>query len=499
MLFNSYFFLFVFLPTTLAAFHLLRRESWPKALAAVSMLSLIFYASWDPRYLALLVPSLLINYWLGDTIARTRQRGWLIAGIAANLAVIGWFKYSLFLYVNLTGGAEAPDFLRDIALPLGISFITFQKIAYLVDIWRGYPKATSFGRFAFFVLFFPQLIAGPIVLFRNIDRQVGHGPRPAARYRAMAYFGLIVFAIGLFKKVIFADGLGYFADTIFGFAAEQPSALSAADAWLGALTYSLQLYFDFSAYSDMAIGMGFMFGFRLPTNFNSPYHASTIIDFWRRWHMTLSTFFREYVYIPLGGNRRGIAWQAVFVIVVFLLTGLWHGAGWTFIIWGGIHGLLVLTNHLWVRWSPIRLPHLLTWPATVLAAVVLWVIFRSPNWTVATKVLTAMTFTGPEVAARALDDTLAYGPAWAMTAAIGVIALVTPNSRRLARHLRRGVWVIHPTTQSPRRGGPGRSRRSDVAPARPGFLVQAVITAVLLYFAIASIGTMQSKFIYFNF
>jgi D-alanyl-lipoteichoic acid acyltransferase DltB (MBOAT superfamily) len=491
VLFNSYFFLFAFLPTALAAFHLLRRESWTRALAAVSVLSLIFYASWDPRYLALLVPSLLINYWLGEQIARTRNthpgRVWLVAGIAANLAVIGWFKYSLFFYVNLTGGAAAPDFLRDIALPLGISFITFQKIAYLVDIWRGHPKASSFSRFAFFVLFFPQLIAGPIVLFRNLDRQVGRGPRTASRYRSMAYFGLILFAIGLFKKAIMADGIAYFADTIFAFAAEQPT-LRPSDAWLGALTYSLQLYFDFSAYSDMAIGIGFMFGFRLPTNFNSPYQAATIIDFWRRWHMTLSAFFREYVYIPLGGNRRGAAWQAVFVIIVFLLTGLWHGAGWTFVAWGGIHGLLVLTNHLWARftpgWSPIRLPYLVTWPATVLAAVCLWVIFRSPNWAVAARVLTAMTFSVPDTATRAFNDGLVYGPAWAMTIAIGAIALFMPNSRRLARHLRQGRW-------------PGR--RTRTASAQPAFVLQALIAGAILYFAIASIGTMQSKFIYFNF
>ena len=483
MLFNSYFFLFAFLPTTLVSFHLLRRESWPRALAAVSVFSLVFYASWDPRYLALLVPSLLVNYWLGETLARTRRRAWLVAGVAANLAVIGWFKYSLFFYVNITGGADAPEFLRDIALPLGISFITFQKIAYLVDIWRGYPKASSFGRFAFFVLFFPQLIAGPIVLFRNLDRQVGRGPRPEARYRSMMYLGLILFAIGLFKKVLFADGLGYFADLIFGFAAEN-AAVTASDAWLGALAYSLQLYFDFSAYSDMAIGIALMFGFRLPTNFNSPYQASTIIDFWRRWHMTLTAFFREYVYIPLGGNRRGAALQALFVAIVFLLTGLWHGAGWTFVAWGAIHGLLVLTNHLWARWSPVRLPRLLTWPATVLAAVCLWVVFRAPNWAVATKMLTAMALNGPATDARAFADTLAYGPAWALTIAIGIVALFVPNSRRIARLLRRGRWA--------------RAREAGTAPAQP-LWVPMVITGVILYFAIASIGTMQSKFIYFNF
>ena len=485
LLFNSYFFLFAFLPTALGAFHLLRRESWTRALAAVSLLSLVFYASWDPRYLALLGPSLVVNYWLGEQLARTRSRAWLCIGVAANLAVIGWFKYAFFFYVTFSGGAEAPDFLRDIALPLGISFITFQKIAYLVDVWRGHPKAASFGRFAFFVLFFPQLIAGPIVLFRNLDRQVGRGPRTEARYRSMVYFGVTLFAIGLFKKVVIADSLGYFADTVFGFAAQPDSALSPDDAWLGALAYSLQLYFDFSAYSDMAIGLGAMFGFRLPTNFNSPYQATTIIDFWRRWHMTLSAFFREYVYIPLGGNRRGVAWQAVFVGVVFLLTGLWHGAGWTFVIWGGIHGLLVLANHLWARWSPIRLPNLVTRPLTVLAAICLWVIFRSTTWAVAMKILAAMTFNTPATAGRALTDSLVYGPAWALTIAIGAIALFMPNSRRIARSLRQHRWL--------------RSANTGPAPAQPSFWLPALVTGVLLYFAIASIGTMQSKFIYFNF
>jgi D-alanyl-lipoteichoic acid acyltransferase DltB (MBOAT superfamily) len=485
MLFNSYSFLFYFLPGTLLLFHVLRRRSWLAALAAVSVLSLVFYASWDPRYLALLVPSLVVNYWLGEVISRTRQRAWLWLGIALNLAVIGWFKYSLFFYVTLIGGAEAPDFLRDIALPLGISFITFQKIAYLVDIWRGYPKAASFRRFAFFVLFFPQLIAGPIVLFRNLDRQVGRGPRSEGWYRSAMYFGVMLFAVGLFKKVIFADSLGYFADAAFGLAARPDYDLSPRDAWLGALTYSLQLYFDFSAYSDMAIGLAWMFGFRLPMNFNSPYHAATIIDFWRRWHMTLSAFFREYVYIPLGGNRRGLAWQACAVAMVFLLTGLWHGAGWTFIIWGGVHGALVLINHLWSRKVPVRLPRPIARTLTMIAVVALWVVFRSPSWPVAMKVLTAMTFDVPATGSRALPDTLMYGPAWLMTGMLGAVALFLPNSRRLVRRLRRGRLA---------------DRRPQTAtPDRTMAVWPAVVTATILYLAIASIGSLQSKFIYFNF
>lgn len=484
MLFNSYPFLFAFLPVTLLVFHLARRVSWTAAISAVSVLSLFFYASWDPRYLFLLVPSLLVNYALGEILARTRQRMWLWIGVTANLAVIGWFKYSLFFYVNLTAGAEAPDFLRDIALPLGISFITFQKIAYLVDIWRGYPTATSFTRFAFVVLFFPQLIAGPIVLFRNLDRQVGHGPRSTDRYRAMLAVGAMLFAIGLFKKVVFADALGYFADQIFGFAARPGYDIGPRDAWLGAITYSLQLYFDFSAYSDMAIAMGWMMGFRLPTNFNSPYQAVSMIDFWRRWHMTLSSFFRQYVYIPLGGNRRGAGSQAAFIMIVFLLTGLWHGAGWTFVVWGAIHGLLVLVNHAWTRRIPIRLPSAVTWPVTVLAVVCLWVVFRSPSWPVAIKMLMSMAFAGPATNNRAFPDLLLYAPTWALTGALGAGALFLPNSRRLVRWLRRAG-----------------SRRTDGRPAIAprGFVLPAVVTVALLYLAIASIGSLQSKFIYFNF
>ena len=485
MLFNSYIFLFAFLPATLLAFHLLRKLSWAAALAAVAALSLIFYASWDPRYLALLVPSLVINYGLGELIARTRKRLWLVTGIAANLAVIGWFKYSNFFYVNITGGAEAPDFMRDIALPLGISFITFQKIAYLVDVWRGHPKASSFLRFAFFVLFFPQLIAGPIVLFRNLDRQVGKGPRSDARYLAGAYVGVVLFAIGLFKKVVLADSLGYFADFLFGFAADPAFDLRFGDAWLAALTYSLQLYFDFSAYSDMAIGLGWMFGFRLPTNFNSPYKATSIIDFWRRWHMTLSAFFREYVYIPLGGNRRGPARQAAFVAIVFLLTGLWHGAGWTFVAWGAIHGLLVLVNHLWSKYGPFRLPVWVTWPVTVLAVVALWVIFRATSWDTATKILIAMASpASPALIYAFAHDVLLYMPAWGLVTALGPMTLFMPNSRELARALRHG-----------------RLSRRPCAPmaVAPRFWLAAAFTGMALYIAISSIGSTQSKFIYFNF
>jgi D-alanyl-lipoteichoic acid acyltransferase DltB (MBOAT superfamily) len=481
MLFNSHLFIFGFLPAVLLVFHAGRRWSRRAALGGVSVLSLFFYGYWDPRYLALLIPSLLINYVLGEILAATRRRAWLIAGIAANLAVIGWFKYSAFFYTTATG-AEPPDFMRGIVLPLGISFITFQKIAYLVDIWRGYPKAESFDRFAFFVLFFPQLIAGPIVLFRHIDRQIRRVRHTNRLFRASFQLGLILFAIGLFKKVVIADSMTTYADIVFGFADRDGFTPGFLDAWLGAVAYSLQLYFDFSGYSDMAIGMARMFGFRLPTNFNSPYQATSIIDFWRRWHMTLSSFFRDYVYIPLGGNRKGLASQAAFVLVVFFLTGLWHGAGWTFIVWGSVHGLLVLANHLWLTWSPWRMPLVLSWSMTLAAVVTLWVVFRALTLMTAAERIIAMWRPGP-LTLGAIAEVNVPRVALLWPLAVGALALVLPNSTALAHRLRRGRLLA--------------ARRPLAAAGR--WWLPAAVTGAALYIAISSIGNVQSKFIYFNF
>lgn len=482
MLFNSYAFIFVFLPTVLLAFHLGRLISRRVALGAVSILSLVFYGSWDPRYLALLIPSLLINYAIGEILDRTRHRVWLVFGIAANLAVIGWFKYSAFFYTAATG-SEPPDFMRGIVLPLGISFITFQKIAYLVDIWRGYPKAVSFDRFAFFVLFFPQLIAGPIVLFRHIDRQIRRVRHTNALFRASFQLGLLLFAIGLFKKVVIADSMAAFADGVFAFAERPGYGIGFVDAWIGALTYSFQLYFDFSGYSDMAIGLGRMFGFRLPVNFNSPYKATSIIDFWRRWHMTLSAFFRDYVYIALGGNRQGPAMQVAFILVVFVLTGLWHGAGWTFVVWGSAHGLLVLANHLWLKWSPWRVPTLIAWPATFVAVVTLWVMFRATSVASATKILAAMSGLGPLTGGGAFPDQNLYPVVYTLIVAVCAVVLTFPSSTQLAHRLRHG--------------------RLFVAPSRRGRAISwwlpATVTGLALYLAMSSIGSVESKFIYFNF
>ena len=481
MLFNSYAFIFVFLPLTLLLFLLGRSVSRRASLALVSMASLIFYGMWDARYLALLVPSLVINYALGEILDRTRSRAWLIFGVAANLAVIGWFKYSAFFYTTATG-SEPPEFMRGIILPLGISFITFQKIAYLVDTWRGHPKAQSFDRFAFFVLFFPQLIAGPIVLFRHIDRQIRLVRHTGLLLRGSFHLGLILFAIGLFKKVVIADSMAVYADAVFSSAAHEDFVIGAIDGWVGAIAYSMQLYFDFSGYSDMAIGLARMFGFRLPVNFNSPYKATSIIDFWRRWHMTLSSFFRDYVYIPLGGNRKGTAMQAAFVLTVFFLTGLWHGAGWTFIVWGSIHGVLVLANHLWWKTS-WRLPVIASWALTFVAVVLLWVIFRAPSLAVAGELFQAMSGASGVIGGAALAEANLYRFPIVWPALVCVFALTLPNSTVLAHRLRHGRLV------------PATSR----TPQRPQWWLPAAVTGTALYLAVSSIGNVETKFIYFNF
>jgi D-alanyl-lipoteichoic acid acyltransferase DltB (MBOAT superfamily) len=491
MLFNSYLFILVFLPMTLLGCLALRQWQPRIALAYVSIASLVFYGYWEPKYLGLLLPSLAINYGLGRLIARTHSRVWLSLGVAGNLAVIGWFKYSLFLYLTVTAGGSAPDFLKGIVLPLGISFITFQKIAYLVDVWRGRHAADRFDRFAFFVLFFPQLIAGPIVLYRVMGPQIERWPARGRYLDAAFHIGLVFFAIGLFKKVVLADPLGIIANDVFEYAGTGRS-LSFRDAWIGALTYSLQLYFDFSGYSDMALGMGRMFGFRLPVNFNSPYKASSIIDFWRRWHITLTRFFRDFVYIPLGGNRKGFRSQVLFILIVFFLTGLWHGAGWTFVVWGCLHGVLVVANHAWNRLLAPRLrlqmrerarvalgARIAGRAATLLTVVSLWVIFRAESWPVATTLLHSMYGFGPRTGARVFPDIYLYYVIAIALALLWGMVLAAPNSVEVVRHLR--GWASRP------------SKWAIPSWAAAGF------TGAALYFALASISKMQSSFIYFNF
>jgi D-alanyl-lipoteichoic acid acyltransferase DltB (MBOAT superfamily) len=346
--------------------------------------SLFFYGFWNPAYVALIGLSIALNFAVGRRIeahgeARVRRR-WLVLGITADLGLLGYFKYSNFLMANLETALGRSLGWAEVTLPIAISFFTFQQIAYLVDTWRGERHAYSPLDYALFVSFFPQLIAGPIVHHRELLPQLADEARMRLRASNLAV-GLTIFVAGLFKKTVLADTMASFSTPVFA-AAEGDAVLSLVDAWGGALAYTFQIYFDFSGYSDMAVGLARLFGLRLPVNFESPYKATSIIDFWRRWHITLSRFLRDYLYIPLGGNRRGEARRYANLWTTMLLGGLWHGAGWNFLLWGALHGSYLVANHLWraLRAGPARAGRasraacvVLTFAVTVVA----WVPFRA--------------------------------------------------------------------------------------------------------------------------
>jgi alginate O-acetyltransferase complex protein AlgI len=401
VLFNSYVFIFAFLPVVLAGYAWLRRypeRGWTIAWLVIA--SLFYYAWWKPEFLLLLLGSVSANYLFGKALVSGRlsprkARAVLVAGIAFNLGLLGYFKYAMFFTQNLNDLFGAGLTVPKIILPIGISFITFQKIAFLVDAHRGLVRNFSLRNYALFVTFFPQLIAGPIVHHAEMMPQFDRKPSEHAFASDLAV-GLSIFCVGLFKKVVVADSLAVYADAGYGMLkAGQP--LDFASAWITVLAYSFQLYYDFSGYSDMAVGLGRMFGIRLPVNFHSPYKATGIVDFWRRWHITLSRFLRDYLYVPLGGNRKGALRQALNVTIVMLLGGLWHGANWTFVVWGGAHGVMLAINHVWTQCSPSRWRVFGTLPArsffivlTFLLVTLAWVPFRADTLAEAGRMLATL-------------------------------------------------------------------------------------------------------------
>jgi D-alanyl-lipoteichoic acid acyltransferase DltB (MBOAT superfamily) len=382
MLFSSYAFIFLFLPLVYAGYRwCLRVGSLRGVIVFLTLASLVFYAGWNPRYVPLILASVAVNYLLGLWLARTGSRArWRLAlAVLANLALLGYYKYAGFFAANLRALGLGDGHVGDIVLPLAISFFTFQQIAYLIDVHRGQAAERDPWRYALFVLFFPQLIAGPIVHHQQVRPQFASldGLRGSPDRLAM---GLTAFSVGLFKKVVLADSLAPYADAGFA-AAGQGVALGMLEAWAAVLAYTFQLFLDFSGYSDMAIGLGLMFGVKLPANFDSPYRASSIIEFWRRWHITLSQFLRDYLYKPLGGNRHGAPRRYANLMLTMLLGGLWHGAAWTFVLWGALHGAYLLINHAWRatwgrRWS---MPRGLGWLLTFVAVVFGWVVFRATS------------------------------------------------------------------------------------------------------------------------
>lgn len=387
MLFNSPIFVFLFLPITLLGFHLIcQKDRHEMAVGWLVGASLFFYGWWNPMYLGLMLLSILFNYSVGIMLSKRSHQSTLIGGVIVNLGILGYFKYANFFVDTINTVTGSSVILNTIILPLAISFFTFQQITYLVDAYRGETKSYTFLHYCVFVTFFPQLIAGPIVHHKEMLPQFMKGKLQKLKSEHLAV-GVTIFMMGLFKKVIIADGIAVHATPVFE-AAQLGSSLTFLEAWGGALAYSFQLYFDFSGYSDMAIGLARMFGITLPVNFFSPYKASSIIDFWNRWHITLSKFLRDYLYIPLGGNRKGIPRRYANLMITMLLGGLWHGAGWTFVIWGGLHGFYLVINHGWrLLKKQIRIPMVGSVLGlfagrilTFLSVVFSWVVFRAESW-----------------------------------------------------------------------------------------------------------------------
>jgi alginate O-acetyltransferase complex protein AlgI len=383
MLFNSPEFVFAFLPIVLAIYWLVLKGNKTLFCALVLVAaSLFFYAYWNPKYLVLFLGSMGGNYLISRQIfaAHGQAKRWLLfLGIAFNLGLLGYFKYAGFMVENAAVAFDQPWSIEPILLPLAISFFTFQQIAYLVDCHRGEVAPPPISKYLLFISFFPQLIAGPIVHHYEMLPQLDDLAQK--RDRLLSFLiGSTFFFAGLFKKLVLADSIGAFADPVFDGVAQGAGA-AALDAWTATFAFGFQIYFDFSGYSDMAIGLALLFGIRLPLNFSSPYKATSIIDFWRRWHMTLSRFLRDHLYIPLGGNRHGAVRQLGNMMIVMLLGGLWHGAGWGFVLWGGLHGAYLVINHLWRRLiRNRRLPAGIGGGVTFLAVMVAWVPFRAETW-----------------------------------------------------------------------------------------------------------------------
>ena len=463
MLFQSVEFIFVFLPVVFIGYHLLRKGGNPSAaLAFLIVCSAVFYAAHEPVFLFLLFGSIFCNYLFGHFIDRTKSKVVLASGVFFNLALLGYFKYAGFFVwafnESFSGTIEIPE----IALPLAISFFTFQQIAYLVDVYRYGKLPGGWLRYALFVSFFPQLIAGPIVHHAEMIPQFEKVGR-FARLRLDVAVGFTIFTIGLAKKIILADSCGVFADFVFNRAA-QGVGPAFIESWIGATAFGLQIYFDFSGYSDMAVGLARLFGIRLPINFFSPYRSANIIEFWRRWHISLARFLREYLYFPLGGGRKGPVRRYGNLMVVMLLGGLWHGAGLNFIFWGGLHGAYLAINH-WSRaifpGPPGKIMRPLYWMLTLAAVTVAWVPFRAQGFDATIHIWSGMAglngLSFPRTAVLAMGDygeillglglradsdvfralfwsagltnALCFAAAW-------VIALMLPNTYQWVRRLR---------------------------------------------------------------
>ncbi len=497
MLFNSYQFIWLFLPVVLAGFFLAARFRQEAAALWLALSSLFFYGYWDISYVPLLLLSVTVNYQIGKQVSSHiekqllhRAKIWFVAGLVFDLGLLAHYKYTNFFldnWIALTGSNLS---LPNIILPLGISFFTFTQIAYLADCHKGIVKERNPIHYLLFITYFPHLIAGPILHHKQMMPQFAR----AETYRLSQEnisVGLTIFAIGMFKKMAIADPLASFVNPIFA-VSKHPGLLSTEEAWLGALAYCLQLYFDFSGYSDMAIGLSRLFGIKLPLNFNSPYKSTNIIDFWRRWHMTLSQFLRDYLYIALGGNRLGKTRRYINLMATMLLGGLWHGAGWTFVIWGAMHGIYLTINHMFREFFPAptntaspaaRIRTALSWLLTTLCVVAAFVVFRASTIQDAFVILHAMTGTLTAANGDVVIPILEHADdGWNYVWLAGLIALFAPNTQEI-------MSKFQPASDAT----PNNTRWQW----RPHPLL-ALLTAVVLSYSIVNIGQV-SEFLYFQF
>lgn len=486
MLFNSLEFIFIFLPIVLALYWAARGVNVAGGTFVLLAASLAFYAWWNVWNLPILIASMAFNFAAGICVLRAgrNRRSIMIAAVAINLLALAYYKYTGFIIENfdfLTGSyvtVTAPE------LPIGISFFTFTQIAFLVDAYQRKASEPNLANYGLFVTYFPHLIAGPILHHKEMMPQFTDCARKSISEGIAV--GLAIFTIGLFKKVVIADQIATYASPVFE-AFDGGQVLSAAAAWVGALAYTFQIYFDFSAYCDMAVGISFMFGVRLPVNFYSPYKATSIIDFWRLWHMTLSRFLRDYLYIPLGGNRHGSVRRYANLAITMLLGGLWHGASWNFVLWGALHGIYLGINHAFRAFSPVLHGWFVAscgWALTFLAVVVAWVFFRATTFGGAVAMLTSMA----GLADGAVDPTINIQRASIAMLLCTLIVVALPNTYQIfARYqpalLPKGLDV----PESQIRWSPT---------VKVGLVTGVVFTASIV---LMSQGFAPSEFLYFQF
>jgi len=503
MLFNSYEFLLFFLPAALGGWFFLGR--WMGLRAAQIWLvtaSLFYYAWWNPWYLILIATLTVFNFGWGRMLARLaasgRSRGAPLAlGLAVNLSILGYYKYANFFLDNLHALIGTDWALGHIILPLGISFFTFQKIGYLVDCSRGLAPQGDFLSFALFVVFFPQLIAGPIVHHGEVIPQFSRPSVIQPRWENLA-LGLTMLTFGLAKKVLLADPLAARISEAFT-ATAVGQHLPIGNAWYAILAYALQIYFDFSGYSDMAIGLARLFNIILPQNFNSPYQSANLVEFWRRWHMTLSRFLRDYLYFPLGGNRHGRLRQRLNLMATMLLGGLWHGANWTFVVWGLLHGLYLVLNHGWLETKArftwlARVPApLRRWTAqglTLSAVVLAWVLFRAVNFGSAITLFETLVGHGLPQMADGLPVIVAVKPErWLWLGLLYLGVLFAPNSQSVCSRFQPVLGLTEPSPHPGLQGGRWLWRPN------PAWAVYVAIVFAACFLSLSTV----SEFLYYQF